>query len=85
MSGWRLQQAPMIFDPAKYPNAVTIGYLIEYGMALEVHCLKCGRFRTMAPAETGIPPETPVPALAGRFKCSRCGSRETEARPHYQR
>jgi hypothetical protein len=29
--------------------------------------------------------ESYVPALAGRFRCTRCGSRQTEARPHYSR
>lgn len=28
-------------------------------------------------------PASPVPSLAGRFRCTRCGSRETEARPEF--
>jgi hypothetical protein len=75
----------MTFDPAKWPNAVTLAYLAENGIALGVHCHKCARFVTRDPAELGIDMTTPVPALAGRFRCSQCGSAETEARPHYER
>ena len=75
----------MSFDPAKWPNAVTLADLVESGTPLGVHCFKCARFAVMEPAELGIDMATPVPALGGRFRCSRCGSKETEARPHYQR
>lgn len=75
----------MTFDASKWPNAATIGYLIERGMQLEIHCIKCAHYAKRDPAELGFSPDTPVPALAGRFKCSRCRSTETEARPHYRR
>jgi hypothetical protein len=37
------------------------------------------------PAALPLAPETILPALAGRFRCTRCGSRETEARPDHSR
>jgi hypothetical protein len=73
----------MGFDPAKWPTAFRIGDLIAKKMLLGVHCNKCGRFRTLDPAAVPIANETYVPALDRRFKCTRCGSRETQARPHF--
>ena len=75
----------MRFDPAKWPNAVRVRDLIAKGTPLEVHCNRCAWSRTFDPAELPLDPESFVPALAGRFRCTRCGSRETEARPHYSR
>ncbi len=74
-----------MFDPAKYPQAVTIGGLIEKGMELEIHCYKCAHYVTRDPGGLGFGLATPVAFLAERFRCSRCGSTETEARPHYTR
>ena len=48
-----------------------------------VHCKKCARHVVMDPATLHLAPETPVPSLAGRFKCTRCGSKQTEARPEW--
>jgi Zn finger protein HypA/HybF involved in hydrogenase expression len=71
------------FDPTKRPPPVTIGALIRDGMKLEVHCRKCAKFALLDPAGLGFAPGTAVPSLQGRFKCTRCGSKETEARPHF--
>ena len=73
----------MSFDATRWPNAVTIGSLIEDGMQMEAHCHRCGRFALLDPASVGLPSDTPVPALEGHFRCRRCGSRETSARPHF--
>jgi hypothetical protein len=73
------------FDPAKWPNAVRISTLLERGWRLGVHCNSCAHFALLDPATVPLPPETFVPALEGRFKCTRCGSRATEARPEYPR
>ncbi len=73
----------MPFSPARWPNAVTIAGLIAESMHLEAHCHRCGRFGLLDPASLGLALETPVPALEGRFRCERCGSRETSARPHF--
>jgi hypothetical protein len=73
----------MPFDPSRWPNAVTIGWLIAERMGMGVHGSKCGRHAVMDPAKLHMPPDTPVPSLAGRFKCTRCGSNQTEARPEW--
>jgi hypothetical protein len=33
----------MPFDPARYPDALTIGRLLELGLPLAVHCHRCIR------------------------------------------
>ena len=73
----------MAFNPAKHPTAVRVGDLIEAGRMIQVHCNKCAHYRLMDPAELPLSASVFVPALGGRFRCTRCGSRETEARPHY--
>jgi hypothetical protein len=73
----------MPFDASRWPNAVTVADLIERAMQLGVHCLTCGRHRVIEPATLPLASAAPVPSLAGRFKCTRCGSRQTEARPEY--
>ena len=73
----------MPFDPARWPNAVRVRDLIAKGTPLEVHCSRCAWCRI--PAELPLDPESYVPALVGRFRCTRCGSGDTEARPHYSR
>lgn len=62
---------------------VTLGDLIASGRGLSVHCIKCGRHTVLAPETVPLPAAKPVPEMAGRFKCSQCGSRHTEARPDY--
>ena len=73
----------MPFDAQRWPNAVTIGWLIAERMGMGVHCNKCARHVVMDPATLHLAPETPVPSFAGRFKCTRCGSKQTEARPEW--
>lgn len=75
----------MPFDPARWPDAVTVGRLVETDVPLGIHCRRCGRFRSVPAGEVGLDLATPVPALEGRFRCSRCGSTATEARPDYVR
>ena len=72
----------MIFDAQRSPNAVTVASLISERMGMGVHC-NCARHVVMDPATPRLAPETPVPSLAGRFKCTRCGSKQTEARPEW--
>ena len=52
-------------------------------MGMGMHCMKCARHVVLDPATLHLAPETPVPSLAGRFKCTRCGSKQTEARPEW--
>ena len=71
----------MGFNARKWPNAVTTGRLIEEGMPLRMHCNRCGRFAKLDPAKLPVAAAVPVPALEGRFRCQRCGSRDNQARP----
>jgi hypothetical protein len=73
----------MGFDRRKYPNAVTIGGLIANDQLLGVSCHKCGRHAVFDPKAMPFRSDVAVPELAGRFKCSRCGSKDTEARPEF--
>jgi predicted nucleic-acid-binding Zn-ribbon protein len=66
----------MPFDPSRFPDALTIGRLLEMGLPLAVHCHRCGRCELFAAGAFSLPLTTDVPAL-GRFRCSRCGSRST--------
>jgi hypothetical protein len=75
----------MIFDPAKYPTALTVGYLINAGIELEVHCRKCGHCVSKPAADWPLDTTDFVPALDGRFRCTRCKSKEITARPNYYR
>jgi hypothetical protein len=74
----------MLFDSSRWPNAVTIGKLIDRAMQLEAHCHHCGRCAVLDPGRLPLPAAAPLPALEGRFRCERCGSRETTARPHFE-
>ena len=40
----------MPFDASRYPNAVTIGWLISERMGMGVHCQKCARHVVLDPA-----------------------------------
>jgi hypothetical protein len=42
----------MGFDPARYPNAVTLSRYREEGLRVSLHCFRCGRIREKRP--TGI-------------------------------
>jgi len=67
----------------RWPNAVTVAGLIEQAMQMGLHCGKCGRHVVVDPASLPIARSAPVPSLAGRFRCTRCGSRQTEAWPEF--
>ena len=73
----------MPFDAARWPDAITVAQLIERAIPMSVHCHKCGRSKVLDPATLPLRREAPVPSLGGRFRCMRCGSRQTEARPEY--
>lgn len=77
----------MGFAPLRWPNAVTIAWLIEQGEGVGVHCMKCARFVVMEPASLPFARETPLLALGGRYKCTRCGSTDTKParRQHVER
>ena len=69
----------MPFDASRWPDPATIAHLIERRLPLQAHCNKCGRSANFDPTTLPLAPETIVPALEGRFRCTRCGSRETSS------
>ena len=54
----------MPFDTHRWPNAVTIGWLIAERMGTGVHCQKCALHVVMDPATLDLARETPVPSRA---------------------
>ena len=63
---------------------VTIADLLEVDAKLMAFCSKCGHHGRIEPATLPFKADMTVPGLAGRFRCSRCGSRETSAQPRYK-
>jgi hypothetical protein len=64
----------MLFDSARWPNAVTIGKLIDRTMLLEAHCHCCGRCVVLDPRKLPLPsegvasrPRRPLPVRALRL------------------
>ena len=64
-----------------HSRPVTLGDLDNEGKLLWVYCNECCRERDVPPLSLGLPPETPVPQLGNRLKCSQCGSRKISAKP----
>lgn len=62
---------------------VTLGDLIDAKRGLAVHCIQCGRCKVIVPDSLPFLKSKAVPDMRGAFKCSRCGSTQTEARPDY--
>ena len=54
---------------------VTIGDLSRSGQLLEMGCLDCSRVVYVEAQTLRIADSQPVPTLARRLKCSRCGAR----------
>jgi hypothetical protein len=52
---------------------------------LDVSCLDCHHNTTMPVAAllSRYPAETPFPDVWDRFRCSACGSRHVDVRPHW--
>lgn len=73
----------MSFDLQRWPDAVTIAWLIERGLDAGLHCYPCGRHVVVKPAALPFAADTPMPAMEGRFRCTRCGSTKTAARPEW--
>jgi hypothetical protein len=73
----------MVFNARAHLDPVTFGWLLGRAMDVGLHCFPCGRHVVVPVRSLPFGHETPVPAKAGRFKCTRCGSRQTEARPEW--
>lgn len=64
---------------------VLLGDLVRQGLSVSLHCRACGHWTSVGAAVLPIHPATPVPDMEGRFRCSRCGSRNSCAMPLYPR
>ncbi len=60
---------------------VTLRDLIREDKLLRVYCRDCCHERDVNPASVPLPPDTPVPEVGKKMKCSKCGSRKIDARP----
>ncbi|MEI9899215.1 MAG: DUF3800 domain-containing protein [Hyphomicrobium sp.] len=60
---------------------VTLSDLMREEKLLWVYCNDCGRERDLAPASLPVPPDTPVPDVGKRMRCSACGSRKINTKP----
>ena len=61
--------------------AVLLSHLIRDGKLLWCYCTDCCREADVDPASLSLPPDTPVPSLKARMRCSGCGSRKVDVRP----
>ena len=59
-------------------NPVTIGDLRRDGRALEIGCQNCDRHEYVDPHTLKLWNDLPVPDVAQRLRCSRCGFKNTE-------
>lgn len=60
---------------------VTLGDLVRDDKLLWVYCTDCGHERDVTPGAVPLPADTPVPDVAKRMKCSKCGSRKINSKP----
>lgn len=59
------------------PGPVTVGDLRRDGKALEIGCLNCSRHEYVDPNSIKLPDGLPVPKVADRLRCTRCGFRNS--------
>jgi hypothetical protein len=59
-------------------GSVTIGDLKRAGKLLELECAACHRHLYEDPAKFPFDDAEPVPGLARRLRCSKCGARNTD-------
>ncbi len=66
-------------------GAVTLGELARRGIKVSAWCEACGRYRELAtaPLVARLGGNLPVTAAGQHLKCSACGSRRVDLRPHY--
>jgi hypothetical protein len=66
-------------------DPVTLGWLADQGTGLKGCCNECGRSgpADLADAMERFGRDRTVPSLNRFMRCTRCGSRWTEARPDY--
>jgi hypothetical protein len=65
-------------------NPETLSGLMKKGIDLWAYCIDCHHNKSLLIATLPLSASTPVPAVAKRMKCSRCGSRNIHTRPDWQ-
>lgn len=65
----------------------TLRHLAADRMGVDVHCLACGHRVIMPAAELAarLGADYPVPEVAKRMRCGRCGGRKIETRPDWSK
>jgi len=53
------------------------------GATIWIYCDDCHREKWLYPLSLPLSPNTPMPSVARRLKCSQCGSRRISAGPIY--
>ena len=66
-------------------TTTTLSMLAVAGRLVEAWCPHCGRARTLQPGPLieRLGASLPVPQVGRHLKCSRCGGRACETRPHF--
>ncbi len=64
---------------------IQLGELVRLHLKLAAWCGQCGRHKLIDPAPLSrqYGSATTVSQLGRRLKCSACGNKRVEARPHY--
>jgi len=64
---------------------VPLSWLVEEGMGLFVWCIKCDHHGTMAVDRLieRLGGDFPIPKVAGRLVCTKCGAREFTVNPNW--
>jgi hypothetical protein len=64
---------------------ISLGELARRGIKVSAWCEACGRYRELAtaPLVARLGSAMPVTRAGRHLKCSTCGSRRCDLRPHY--
>ena len=66
---------------AEEPHVITLGELVQGGRFFVASCRDCGHNKKVDPRTIGLPPETTVPDIGKKMKCSCCNCRQIITRP----
>src|SRR3712207_4973554 len=76
-------------SPQSPPTAtippMTLGNMREHGVrSVQAHCQESGCGHSDSLNVDGVPDDYPVPDIALRLRCSRCGSRNVKTQPDWR-
>ena len=77
-----MEQNNIIMSPEQ---RLRLSEMIRLKLKLSAWCSHCGRYRVMEPGPIArrLKRDAMVGEVSRQLKCSACGSREVETRPHY--